>query len=124
MNFTDSIAATAARAAHEVNNVFNRAIGDVLSPAWDDLATAQKYGAIAGAQHALDGGTPEGSHELWMASRIAEGWTYGPVKDFDAKTSPCLIPYADLPEAQRRKDALILSVVRSMATALSPKENP
>lgn len=118
MNSTDSIAATAARAAHEVNNVFNRAIGDVLSPSWDDLTTAQKYGAIGGAQHALNGGTPEGSHDLWMASRIAEGWTYGPVKDFAAKTSPCLIPYADLPEAQRRKDALFQSVVHAVAEAL------
>lgn len=59
-----------------------------------------------------------------MASRIAEGWTYGPVKDFAAKTSPCLIPYADLPEAQRRKDALFQSVVRAVGVALSPKENP
>jgi hypothetical protein len=114
-----NIPEVAARAAHEANNVFNRAIGDVLSPAWGDLTEAQRNGAIAGAQHALNGGTPEESHNLWSATRVAEGWTYGPVKDFAAKTSPCLIPYADLPEAQRRKDALFQSVVRALAAALA-----
>lgn len=107
-----------ARAAHEVNNAFNRAIGDKLSPAWDDLTDAQRDGVIAGAEHALSGGTPEDSHNLWMATRVAEGWVYGEEKDFTAKTSPCLVPYADLPEMQRRKDALFQAVVRATADAL------
>lgn len=113
------IAEAAARAAHEVNNVYNAAIGDALSPAWDDLTDAQRAGSIRGAEHALAGGTPEASHVLWLASRRAEGWTYGPVKDFAAKTSPCLVRYADLPEAQRRKDDLFQAVVRAVATALA-----
>lgn len=113
-----TIEEVAARAAHEVNNVFNRAIGDALSPAWDDLTEAQRAGVIVGARHALGGGSPEDSHNLWMQSRIAEGWTFGPVKDFAAKTSPCLIPYADLPEMQRRKDSLFQAVVRATAEAL------
>ena len=114
----DKIAAVAARAAHEVNNVYNAAIGDPLSPAWDDLTYAQRNGVIAGAKHALAGGSPEDSHNLWLESRRAEGWTYGPVKDFAAKTSPCFLPYAELPEAQRRKDAQFQSVVRAVAEAL------
>lgn len=119
-----NIAEIAARAAHETNNVYNAAIGDVLSPAWGDLTDAQRNGAIAGAAHAIAGVTPEAQHGQWMASRVAEGWTYGPVKDFAAKVSPCLIPYAELPEAQHRKDALFQSVVRAVAAALSPSESP
>ena len=29
------------------------------------------------------------------------------MKDPAAKTHPCMVPYADLPESQRRKDALV-----------------
>ena len=84
------------------------------------LTDAQRVGVIKGAEHALAGGSPEDSHALWMQSRITEGWTLGPVKDFATKTSPCLVPYAELPEMQRRKDALFQSVVRAIATALAP----
>lgn len=114
----DWTAAVCARAAHEVNNAYNDAIGDARSPAWADLTEAQRNGVIAGARHALDGGTPADSHALWMKTRVDEGWTYGPVKDFAAKTSPCLVPYEELPEAQRRKDALFQSVVRAVAESL------
>lgn len=114
----DTLAETCARAAHEVNNVYNVAIGDTLSPAWDNLTDAQRAGVISGARHALAGGSPEDSHNLWLESRRAEGWTYGPVKSFDAKTSPCFLPYGELPEAQRRKDALFQATVRAVAEAL------
>lgn len=118
MNEINKIAEVSARAAHEVNNVYNAAVGDTLSPAWEQLTDAQRSGVIAGAEHALAGGGPEDSHKLWLASREAEGWTYGPVKDFEAKTSPCILPYDRLPEAQRRKDALFQAVVRGVAEAL------
>lgn len=114
----DELALLCARAAHETNNVYNDAIGDARSPAWSDLTEAQRNGVIAGARHALAGGTPADSHALWLKSRADEGWTYGAVKDFAAKTSPCFLPYAELPEAQRRKDALFQGVVRAMAEAL------
>lgn len=113
------VAESCARAAHAVNAVYCRAIGDTPSPAFDDLTDAQREGAVRGAAHALDGGSPADSHALWMASRIAEGWTLGPVKDFEAKTHPCLVPYAELPEAQRRKDAQFQAVVRAHARALA-----
>lgn len=82
------IAETCACAAHEVNNIYNAAIGDTLAPPWDELTDAQRNSAIAGVKHALAGGTPEDSHNLWLESRRAEEWTYGPVKSFTAKTSP------------------------------------
>ena len=53
-----------------------------------------------------------------MASRIAEGWVWGPVKDFDKKTHPCLIPYSELPLEQQRKDAIFQGVVRGVAAEM------
>ena len=43
-------------------------------------------------------------HEVWAASRIAQGWTYGPVRDDEKKQTPCLVPYADLPEVEKAYD--------------------
>ena len=43
-------------------------------------------------------------HEVWAASRIAQGWTYGPVRDDEKKQTPCLVPYADLSDEEKAYD--------------------
>ena len=44
----------------------------------------------------------ENAHDLWGEKRLAEGWTLGPKKDGDLKQTPLLVPYADLPESEKR----------------------
>lgn len=46
----------------------------------------------------------ENTHDVWAATRIAQGWTYGPARDDVAKKHPCLVPYADLPESEKEYD--------------------
>lgn len=46
----------------------------------------------------------ENVHENWSAGRIAEGWTYGPVRDDEKKQTPCLVPYVELPENEKAFD--------------------
>jgi hypothetical protein len=48
--------------------------------------------------------TPEQNHENWMQMKISQGWKYGPIKDFDLKTHPDLVPFNQLPEIEKRKD--------------------
>lgn len=43
-------------------------------------------------------------HEVWSTERIKEGWTYGPVRDDVKKTTPCLVPYEELPESEKEYD--------------------
>lgn len=43
-------------------------------------------------------------HEVWSAGRMANGWTYGVVRDDAKKTHPCLVPYEQLPEAEKEYD--------------------
>lgn len=43
-------------------------------------------------------------HDVWAVERINEGWTYGECMDPIAKTTPCLIPYNDLPESEKEYD--------------------
>lgn len=46
----------------------------------------------------------ENVHEVWAVGRIAEGWTYGPVRDDAKKETPCLVSYAELPESEKEYD--------------------
>ena len=43
-------------------------------------------------------------HEVWSAQRIADGWTFGPVRDDQNKKHPCLVPYEELPESEKEYD--------------------
>jgi len=43
-------------------------------------------------------------HEVWAKNRMAEGWTYGPVRDDAGKKHPCLVPYEELPESEKEYD--------------------
>ena len=43
-------------------------------------------------------------HEVWSKERIKEGWTYGPIRDDIKKTTPCLVPYEELPESEKEYD--------------------
>ena len=46
----------------------------------------------------------ENTHEVWAAGRIEEGWTYGPERNTENKTTPCLVPYSDLPDSEKEYD--------------------
>jgi len=46
----------------------------------------------------------ENTHEVWAQGRIAEGWTYGEVRDDANKKHPCLVPYSYLPESEKEYD--------------------
>ena len=43
-------------------------------------------------------------HELWAHGRIEQGWIYGIERDDSLKTHPSLIPYEELPEAEKEYD--------------------
>ncbi len=43
-------------------------------------------------------------HEIWSSGRLAEGWTYGPVKDGEKKETPLLVPYEELSEEEKSYD--------------------
>lgn len=108
-----------AQAAHEVNRAYCAALGDNSQPAWEYAEEWQRSSAINGVDGVLHGNTPEQSHESWLAEKERTGWKYGPVKDPAKKEHPCMVPYADLPEAQKKKDTLFVTTVRAMAEALS-----
>ena len=46
----------------------------------------------------------ENTHEVWSKTRMDDGWTYGPERNDAKKQHPCLIPYGELPEAEKEYD--------------------
>jgi hypothetical protein len=46
----------------------------------------------------------EAEHDGWMAQRAKNGWSYGTPRDDDRKLHPSMVPYAQLPEAEKEKD--------------------
>jgi hypothetical protein len=58
------------------------------------------------------------SHVNWMAHKKAEGWVYGPEKDPEKKTHHCMVPYNDLPEDQKKKDAVVIQAYLSVRATL------
>jgi len=102
-----------AAVAHEANRAYCVEIGDDSQPPWGSAPEWQRESARVGVEAIISGKarSPETSHEGWLALKVKEGWVYGGVKDPEAKTHPCMLPYRDLPEKQQHKDALFVSVV-------------
>lgn len=46
----------------------------------------------------------ENTHDVWAKKRLAQGWTYGPERNDTAKRHPCLVAYAELPDAEKEYD--------------------
>jgi hypothetical protein len=104
-----------ARVAHEANRALQIITNDPApSPPWDEAPDWQQASAVEGVERAVAGATPEQLHEEWCDFKTLDDWRWGPVKDADAKTHPCLRPYAELPEGQKAKDDLFAAVVTAL----------
>lgn len=105
-----------AAVCHEANRMFCLTLGDTSQPGWMQAPEWQRSSAINGVAAVADGSIahPEQSHESWSAQKIAEGWVFGPVKDAEAKTHPCLVPYDQLPLDQQTKDYLFFAIASTL----------
>ncbi len=54
--------------------------------------------------------SPEELHGSWMQAYYAMGWVYGEKYDREKKTHPDLVPYADLGQLERDKDAVFVAL--------------
>jgi hypothetical protein len=112
-----------AEAVHEVNRVVQRVQAEQgvkgidVAPPWAEVPPEMQQSVIEGVEGILAGRTPQQSHEAWCNFKLARGWTYGEVKDAEAKTHPCLLPYDTLPEDQKLKDYVFRDVVLALVHA-------
>ncbi len=54
--------------------------------------------------------SPEELHGSWMQAYFAMGWVYGKVYSREDKIHPDLVPYADLGQLERDKDAVFVAL--------------
>lgn len=102
---------------HAANRELCLALGDRSQPDWRAAPQWQKSSALDGVRFHLDNpdARPDEAHENWLRGKIDEGWVYGPKKDPDAKTHPCVLPFHQLPPQQQAKDHLFRAIVHGLA---------
>ena len=44
------------------------------------------------------------THEVWAEERMNNGWVYGQMRDDERKHHPCLVPYDELDESEKKYD--------------------
>jgi len=103
-----------ARVVHETIRAYQAALGEAVSPPWEESGWMQASSREA-VEFAMKNPTPGAQHEAWVQSKQRGGWTYGAVKDESKKTHPSLVPFDQLSEAEQKKDALVIAVVQALA---------
>ncbi len=106
-----------AEICHEANRMWCEANGDYSQKPWKEAEQWQKDSAIAGVSFRLGrhGSAPSAQHNNWMQQKLNDGWKYGPVKDAEKKTHPCIVPFDELPLVQRKKDSMFGAIVDALA---------
>lgn len=104
-----------AELAHEVNRIYCEANNDNSQLTWKDAPQWQKDSALNGVKFHLDNpnSKPEDSHNNWLKEKTANGWMWGEEKNVELKQHPCMVAYEDLPEFQKVKDKLFITIVKT-----------
>lgn len=105
-----------ASVVHEANRAWCETAGDFSQPEWQRAPDWQVESAMNGVRFHLANPSADdsASHDSWMAEKLADGWQYGAVKDPEAKTHPCIVPFDALPKHQQLKDRLFRTIVHAL----------
>jgi len=105
-----------AKVCHEANRALCESFGDFSQKPWEDSPDWQKESAVAGIRALIEKPdmTPSELHDKWCLHKISQGWTFGPIKDAERKTHPCLVSYGELPKNEQAKDKIFRAIVFKM----------
>jgi hypothetical protein len=105
-----------AKVCHQANKAWCELNNDFSQKDWDEAEDWQRSSAITGVafrQNNPDAGH-DAQHNSWMKQKVDEGWVYGETKDAEAKTHPCIVPFDQLPDFQKKKDALFCAIADAL----------
>jgi RyR domain len=85
-----------ARVFYAASQVLQEALGDPQPP-WDELPAWQQDAMVDVTRRCMLGSTPEQMHTSWVQHFSAQGWAYGPEKNWETKQHPVIIPWHKLP---------------------------
>ena len=101
---------------HQANKAWCEANFDNSQKDWHDAENWQRQSAINGVEFRLKNPNAghDAQHNAWFVEKVKDGWVYGEIKDAEAKTHPCMVSYDELPDFQKKKDALFCAIVDSL----------
>jgi len=110
-----------ARICHDANASLCASVGDFSQTSWGEAPEWQRESAINGVEfHLAHPDAPaSATHDSWLKEKVESGWVYGEVKDADARTHPCIVPFEQLPPEQQAKDHLFRGIVNALAPFLA-----
>ena len=103
-----------AEVCYEANRVYCEALGDHSITPWLYAPEHQIQPTIDCIRSFNVHNTPEDTHDLWCAADKKAGWIWGSEKNVKARKHPCLVPYSELSEHQKRKDILFHAIVKAL----------
>jgi hypothetical protein len=110
------LVARIAQVMHEATRAWQKANGQEPAPPWSRAPKWMKDSSAASVvwRVANPKASASAQHDQWLAQKKLDGWKFGKVKDAQKKTHPMMVPYSQLPEFERRKDALVNAVVDAL----------
>jgi hypothetical protein len=112
----DAAVARIAEVMHEAMRAWQKANGQAPSPPWNRAPKWMKDSSTASVAWRIANPVAPSSaqHDQWLEQKKADGWKFGKMKDAKKKTHPMMVPYGQLPEFEKRKDALVNAVVDAL----------
>ena len=106
-----------AQVMHEAVRAWQKANRQPAAPPWSRAPQWMQEASMEAVLWRLNNPDAPASaqHDQWLAKKKADGWVYGRKKSGRKKTHPMIVPYDDLPEVERRKDAMVGALIDSLA---------
>lgn len=98
---------------------FCRSIGeDRLS--WVEMTEEARNSLRSGVIYRLANQTIslEDQHKAWLREKSRTGWVFGPNKNDELRTHPSMVAYEHLPQSERSKNEIFVSLVLSAGNSL------
>lgn len=105
---------------HNAVSAIPRIDGSVMVP-WDALNGILKDKAADTVALLMEksimfahGMSDEYLHDIWHANMIEMGWAYGPTYSLEHKLHPSMVPFNELPDDEKIKDAIWAGIIYAL----------
>jgi hypothetical protein len=103
------------KTAHAVHRAYCFEMGIPTQPKWVEVSPEHKAVVANTVRNILLGNITsiEESHNLFVESKVMDGWSFDKEYSLENKTNPRLVPFNLLSKEQRVKEALFFKCVSS-----------